>query len=166
MTEKVVVGSSEAREFGLRDDGVALVGTGFSVGLYLGPNVENHSAALNLWAALTAYAVGDIVWPTTANGRIYRCTVAGTSGASEPTFPTSAAGTVVDGTVTWTEATPVVAWLSQAGGTVTVTGLEILPVGGYRVRYSLTDGASKVGYAPTGDAPADLWQIVRKLSGH
>jgi hypothetical protein len=165
MTEKIVVGSSESREFGLRDDGDALVGTGFTIGLYLGPNVENHASALNLWVASTAYALGDIVWPTTANGRIYRCTTAGTSGTSEPTFPTTPAATVVDGTVTWTESSPVVAWLSQAGGTVTVSGIEMLPVGGYRVRYSLTDGASKVGYAPTGDAPADLWQIVKKLGG-
>src|SRR5262245_57830627 len=31
------------------------------------------------WAATTAYQVGDIVRPTTGNGHLFRCTVAGTS---------------------------------------------------------------------------------------
>jgi len=53
------------------------------------------------WAASTSYSVGDIVIPTTANGFYYECTVAGTSGSSEPTWPTSVGGTVTDGDVTW-----------------------------------------------------------------
>jgi len=53
------------------------------------------------WAANTAYSVGDIVRPTTPNGYKYKCTVAGTSGATEPTWPTSPAATVTDGSVTW-----------------------------------------------------------------
>lgn len=52
------------------------------------------------WAASTAYAVGDTVQPTTANGYYYRATVAGTTGTTEPTWPTSA-DTVSDGGVTW-----------------------------------------------------------------
>ena len=39
------------------------------------------------WTAATTYAVGDRVVPTTPNGRVYECRVAGTSGASEPEFP-------------------------------------------------------------------------------
>ena len=62
------------------------------------------------WAALTAYVVtaagdrqiGDRVRPSTPNGWWYRCTVAGTSAGSEPTWPVIEGGTVVDGTVTWT----------------------------------------------------------------
>lgn len=54
------------------------------------------------WAALTVYAVGDIVKPTTQDGNEYVVTVAGTSGASEPTFITTAGGETVDATVTWT----------------------------------------------------------------
>ena len=42
------------------------------------------------------------VTPITKNGRKYICTTAGTSGASEPTWPTTVGNTVVDGTVTWT----------------------------------------------------------------
>jgi phage-related protein len=55
------------------------------------------------WAATTAYVVGDIVRPTYDNdtGFFFRCTVAGTTGANEPFWPTVIANTVQDGTVTW-----------------------------------------------------------------
>jgi len=53
------------------------------------------------WAATTAYTVGDSVLPLTPNGYMYRCTVAGTSDGSEPTWPTTIGGTVVDDGVTW-----------------------------------------------------------------
>lgn len=58
------------------------------------------SASPTAWAASTAYSVGDTAQPTTANGYYYRCTVAGTSGSTEPTWPTTS-GTVADGGVTW-----------------------------------------------------------------
>lgn len=56
-----------------------------------------------LWAATTAYVEDDIVRPAVDTGHAYVCTVAGTSGGSEPSFPASGGGggTVVDGTVTW-----------------------------------------------------------------
>jgi hypothetical protein len=70
------------------------------------------------WAASTAYSIGDIVRPSsTANSDvhfIYRCTIAGTSGGTEPTWPgnggvawkTITPGqTLSDNTVTW-EAIP------------------------------------------------------------
>lgn len=55
------------------------------------------------WNSSTAYSVGDVVQAYTDNGGgfFYRCTVAGTSGTSEPFWPTVIANTVQDGTVTW-----------------------------------------------------------------
>lgn len=55
------------------------------------------------WTVATAYILGQIIRPSTPTGRIYRCTVAGTSHATtEPTWPTSGLGsTVTDGTCTW-----------------------------------------------------------------
>jgi len=56
------------------------------------------------WQGTHAYSLGDIVVPTAGleNGFRYECTTAGTSGASEPTWPTTEGGTVADSTVTWT----------------------------------------------------------------
>lgn len=55
------------------------------------------------WESLHVYAVGDIVIPTTANLHKYRVTTAGTSGASEPAWPTSSGGTVTNAGVVFTE---------------------------------------------------------------
>jgi len=57
---------------------------------------SNYSA----WQASTAYVAGDIVESVGGDGYRYKCTVGGTSGGSEPTWPAED-GTVVDGTVTW-----------------------------------------------------------------
>lgn len=40
------------------------------------------------WTASTAYAVGDRIIPTTANGRVYEARRAGTSDSTEPEWPT------------------------------------------------------------------------------
>lgn len=55
------------------------------------------------WDNATAYALGDLVEPTTPNGKVYKVTTAGTSHATtEPTWPTVGIGsTVSDGTVVW-----------------------------------------------------------------
>ena len=61
------------------------------------------NTAKTAWAASTAYALHDIVIPTTANSHTYKCTVAGSSAASpEPTWPTDGS-TVVDSGVTWVD---------------------------------------------------------------
>lgn len=62
-----------------------------------------HQTTSPKWAATTAQIVNNIIVPITANGHVYKCTVAGTTGAVEPTWVLTAGGTVVDGTVTWTE---------------------------------------------------------------
>jgi hypothetical protein len=58
--------------------------------------------AANSWgisrANTTAYAVGDVVRPASANGFLYRCVVAGTSAGSPPTFSTVIGGGIVAGT--------------------------------------------------------------------
>jgi hypothetical protein len=66
-----------------------------------------------------------------------------------------------NGTLVTTSA-PTVAWLSQAAGTVRVSGCEGLSAGEYRVRFTLTDGSSKVGFVPGGPnvTEADRWIIV------
>lgn len=58
--------------------------------------------SMGQWTTGTAYALAAHVKPTTANGFAYECTTAGTTGATEPTWPTVAGSTVVDNTATWT----------------------------------------------------------------
>lgn len=48
-----------------------------------------------------AHVLTDTVRPTAANGCLYVCTVAGTSGTTEPAWPTTVGATVVDGSLTW-----------------------------------------------------------------
>ena len=48
--------------------------------------IDQH-VRFNTWTASYSYKVGDIVVPTTPNGRMYLCIIAGTSGAIEPSFP-------------------------------------------------------------------------------
>ena len=55
------------------------------------------------WAVGTAYALGDVVKPTTYASHSYKCTTAGTSHATtEPTWGITNGGTTTDNTVTWT----------------------------------------------------------------
>lgn len=72
------------------------------------------------WATLTTYAIGDQVVPLASpNGFYFRATAitTGTSGASEPTWPTTIGQTVVDSGVTWT------CWGQTATGSIPTTAL-------------------------------------------
>ncbi|TAL17042.1 hypothetical protein EPN96_06595 [bacterium] len=59
-------------------------------------------AAVAARANTTAYSLGALVKPATANGFVYKCSTAGTSGGSAPVFPSIVGATVTDGTVVWT----------------------------------------------------------------
>jgi len=89
------VAGDEASGTGYTGGGQALTGKSVSV------TMANSWSAT--WAATTAYAVGQVIRPTTGNGHLYKCITAGTTGSSEPTWPTTALGTVDDGTATWIE---------------------------------------------------------------
>ena len=53
------------------------------------------------WVKDTSYSLNDLVIPTSGNGFVYICTVSGTSGDTEPSWPTTVGDTVTDGSVTW-----------------------------------------------------------------
>lgn len=86
-------------------------GTGYTAGGFAIATKTLATTAANslatTWAGSTAFG-GDTtahyVRPTTGNGYVYRAAVAGTSSASEPTWPTTVGLTVTDGGVTWTNA--------------------------------------------------------------
>lgn len=81
-------------------------------GALVSDNRKGVPGAAATWQPSYAYTVGRIVVPTgspgppySPNGHFYKCTVAGTSGSSQPTWPPASppGGTVVDGGVTWTD---------------------------------------------------------------
>ena len=86
--------------FGSKADFVAYIPTG-------GGSLSFES----VWG-IRNYFVGQIVQPTTPNGFLYKCVVAGATGATQPVWPTTVGGTVSDGTgttkITWMCIEPVV----------------------------------------------------------
>jgi hypothetical protein len=65
--------------------------------------ISQVNATYSAWQASYNYALADKVIPTVANGFYYEVTTdAGSSGGSQPTWPTTIGNTVVDGGITWT----------------------------------------------------------------
>ena len=87
------------------------IAAGYDKDLFLGDLVALHEGTItkfeavapSVWITATAYAEGDLVKPTTGNGRYYTCTTAGTTDTSEPTWTTSEGVTITDGTAVWTD---------------------------------------------------------------
>lgn len=75
------------------------------------------------WQSNTSYSVGYKILSTVNNGHYYTCAIAGTSGNTEPTWPTSEGASVNDGTVKWQEKSTItdndVSWIRTGaqGGT-------------------------------------------------
>lgn len=89
------------------------------------------------WASATAKAAGDIVRPTTTSGWHYRCTTAGTTGSTEPDWPTAEGLTVTDGTVTWLTVPALAADLQKLSPSAVVEMfiIDMTALGGSLVRY-------------------------------
>lgn len=67
------------------------------------------------WRASIAQSVGQLVEPPAVLGYFYECTVAGTTGLSEPAWPQADGATVTDGGVTWTaRIAPTITWTAEA----------------------------------------------------
>ena len=79
------------------------------------------------WVTGTAYGLGAVIRPTAGNGHLYKCTTAGTSGASQPTWPTLPVATVTDGTAVWTEASRPWAWPEVLADLWNAIGIESFP---------------------------------------
>lgn len=62
---------------------------------------DDSPRSATTWAASRAYNYGDFVVPTVASGRKYVCYSPGTSGGSQPGWPTTFGSYVSDGSVLW-----------------------------------------------------------------
>lgn len=97
---------------------------------YVGSTKYN---AIAVWQASTAYVVGDIVrqsgTPTVGQERAFRCTTAGTSGGSQPTWTITTGGLTTDNTVEWTEVTCNEAYGWNAAGLSLQIGFAKLAAG-------------------------------------
>ncbi len=89
--------------------------------------VDTPSTA-EAWAGTADYILDDDAIPTTPNEYYYVVTVAGTSGISEPTWPTVHDEAVVDGTVTWkcVERYSALHWAAKAEADVVLTNADVV----------------------------------------
>ena len=115
---------SEVRWLKTAGDGKCMVFTATGVPTWLTTGIlawqpAGSATFPSRWVASTAYALNYIVHPigltspgvstnliggspVIQNLPLFLCTTAGTTGSSEPTWPTVIGGTVTDGTVVWT----------------------------------------------------------------
>ena len=68
----------------------------------IGIDVISQLSTPAAWIASHTYIANAAVVPTVGNTFCYSANGSGTSGASQPTWPTTLGATVVDGTITWT----------------------------------------------------------------
>lgn len=109
------------------------------------------------WRPSTAYSVGQYVKPTSGAHRVMRVTVAGTSGASEPTWPASIGGTVVNGTVTFQRVDPAMTVPFVVG---LVNGQPAVVIS------SLYVGDASIGSAQIGDAQITSAKIALAIQSN
>tara|TARA_R110002012_G_scaffold92472_1_gene224557 strand:- start:7614 stop:8507 length:894 start_codon:yes stop_codon:yes gene_type:complete len=83
--------------------------------------------AYTAWAASTAFAVGDVRRATTSqnSGLVFECSTAGTSGSSEPSWPTDIGSTLTDNTVVWTAISSIYADLSALAPSAIIELFEL-----------------------------------------
>lgn len=65
--------------------------------------VLDRNLRVTTWSANKALKYGQLIFPATRNGHVYRVTIAGTTGTAEPTWPLVDSNTVVNGGVTFEE---------------------------------------------------------------
>jgi len=124
------------------------------------------------WEAATPYAEGDIIVPTAGKetGFFYECTTPGTSGATEPTWPTVLGETVVDNTAVWTchppnEASPagvywIDSWEYQSAPNQSTFVLHCIDGSGLAKKWL---SRSQLRWNESAVAPKVVWEIIKAL---
>jgi hypothetical protein len=68
------------------------------------PVVSTFTPSYPVWTATVAYAINSVIEPTAVNNYYYKAIQGGTSGSTQPSFPTTVGATVTDGSVVWQNA--------------------------------------------------------------
>jgi len=127
-----------------------------SCGLRLDRPLAIPPDGIEPWQPGKVYALGDHANPTLINGYRYVVSVAGTSGATEPTWPTSGKGaTVTDGGVTWT--LDGLAW-------VPTWDLNAAAAEGWRIKAG--KAASRASFSSAGSSYQrnQVWQMCMEMA--
>ncbi len=75
----------------------------YAEGMWSRLRKEKVLPGVTAWKAFVTVVEGQSTSPTLPNGHTYICLIDGTTGASEPTFPTGSGLTVADNTTIWQE---------------------------------------------------------------
>lgn len=119
------------------------------------------------WKASSAVVTGKICTPTVANGFYYEVTAVGTTGTSEPSWPTSAGTTQGDGGVTWTcRAVPTTdMWVSRSGW-LQATGPAVIGTNpGVAFCAKSLHHAVRETFQPTVDGNKDYKNVAATITG-
>lgn len=148
---------------GMTGEAQASGGVALEAGRMLTTGKQTFAAtqAVAAWQALHDYALNDLVQPTTANGHYYKATAdAGSSDASEPTWPTNGS-TVVDDGITWTDQGLLPNGLDRGVGTASDFGLaaylHVFSIGSGSATLKLQDSSDRIAWD---DIPAAAFTAV------
>lgn len=131
------------------------------------PTVTSANQWPAVWAPSVAYQAGTVIRPTSGNGYVYTAVTAGTSGATQPVWPTVVGQTVTDSGVLWSCTGESV--IGVGGGTAQWQSATIAAAGA--VVYDSTSGVlvsaidfggivSSTNSTFTVPAPASGWAIT------
>lgn len=119
--------------------------------LTIGKQTFASTQAISSWVANHAYALNDLVVPTSANGHYYKATTGGTSDmTTEPTWVTNG-GTNADGTVVWTDQGLLPNGVDRGVGVSTSFGmaasLHAISIGSGSATVKVQDSANRISWA-------------------
>lgn len=123
--------------------------------------VGSTAVVKGVWAATTAYVVGDVVVPpstfTAGGGKFLQCTTAGTSGSTTTLAVPNPGSTLSDGTVTWTAVSGIPSPLKLYAGLLVVNK-------GLRANTTAYSTGDCISLTPTGGAGGDTKQHVYRCT--
>ena len=124
-----------------------------------------RTAGWNTWTANSDIRFGKEVRSTTthASGLVFRVTIPGTTGASEPSWPASVGGTVTSGTVTFKAVHPTYYFHNGASSNTTMDNYNDIKFGG-QVYQQLPIKAEGFEYAGKGSLPRPTMVVSNLFS--